>query len=276
MSMFTPTNIEAPVRQRFDRPYVGWPYGGWQVQVQKHPTAVGSDSVRKGMGSDTLELQLGLVGPRSGQGRVQDWVHRDLGASSNFPHWEYQVPDYVGFNALYLKRRNYWLGPGNSWRGTFFGGTSLGNVATFANAGAVLAFGNPGEELAASTTIQPTSVPLADLKLHDQRGAGTTDLRSNSQKAGDDARSSRKWALFVGTDQRYIWKSVFIEGRKEAAHDITLVRHVYDIFAGFSVQLGKEHVFTYKHTRRSLEFRSSQPSVEKRHDIGQLAYELRF
>src|SRR5687768_1848845 len=111
MNMFTPTDIRVDVRQRFDRPYVGWSYGGLQVQRQTpDPRAPASASAKGwGAGVDVLELQFGIVGPAAGQGPIQEWWHRDVGTSEKMPHWEFQVPDYLGLNAVYTKSRHYWL-----------------------------------------------------------------------------------------------------------------------------------------------------------------------
>jgi hypothetical protein len=272
MSIFTPTNLDRDFRQRDDRPYVGWLYTGFQVQVQKRPEELS----RAGMTTDTLELQVGIVGPRSGQGMIQEWWHVDWGTSSHVPHWEFQVQDFIGINAVYTKNKNYWLDRARkTFRATVFGGGAFGNVMTFANIGAVLAIGRPGESVTTSSSIQPSNTNLAlSHSVQQQQQMRAQGLLDGTR---DEAITRRPWelALFAGVDHRFIWESVFVEGRGAARHDIELVPHVYDVFYGLTGRYGA-HMFTYKHIRRSLEFRSSNSDVMTKHDIGKFMYEYRF
>jgi lipid A 3-O-deacylase len=298
MNMYTPSNIVAPVRQRFDRPYVGWLYGGVQSQRRIGRPAFEWTEVRDrfqhGASADTLEIQIGTVGPRAAQGPLQEWIHRDWGLSNNMPRWETQVQNHIGAVGVYTKYKNFWMP--NSWRpswlhwldirGSVYGGAALGNIVGYGNAGVVLAVGQPGEGFFTSqATIMPT---IASIDTPAQVTKPATIALPNIERISPDdqpaqdsstrvatIRRPREWSLFVGTDHRYMTHSIFIQGRGDAAHDISLVRHVYDVFYGFSYRW-RDYTLMYKHIRRSLEFRSPNPAVEKAHDIGQFAFEYRF
>jgi lipid A 3-O-deacylase len=89
-NIYTPASKD-PIPDPKDRPYAGWAYGG---------LSFGSYSKTQ---SNSLELQLGLVGPSSGAAWVQDNFH-DLIRAARFQGWNHQLRDEVAFVVLGERR----------------------------------------------------------------------------------------------------------------------------------------------------------------------------
>jgi lipid A 3-O-deacylase len=125
-NMFTPQDIAEKGLIEDDRPYGGWTYGGVAFQSKNDRRL------------DTIEIQLGMVGPASFTDRTQDLVHklRDIQRPEG---WDNQIKDEPGLAMIYERK---WRIPERSIRGalgydviTHLGGV-LGNVYTYANIGA--------------------------------------------------------------------------------------------------------------------------------------------
>ena len=69
-SIFTPEDITNPNLIVNDRPYAGWLYFGIGL-IKRHKS--GSVWV-----FDTLELDLGIVGPQAYAQNVQTWWHKNI------------------------------------------------------------------------------------------------------------------------------------------------------------------------------------------------------
>ena len=135
-NMYTPENIVRRDRQRNDRPYSGWTYVGAAITSSRELGDQGR--------LDTLEINLGIVGPQSYAGETQREYHRLIGAQ--VPQgWNNQLRNEPGV-VLYYERR--WRNVGKSQllpgiEGDFspHAGASLGNVFTYGGAGATLRIG---------------------------------------------------------------------------------------------------------------------------------------
>ena len=89
-NIYTPADKTKDVDAK-DRPYAGWAYAG---------VSIGSYSRVE---INTLELQLGVVGPSSGSAWVQDHFH-DIIHAARFEGWDHQLGDEVAF-AIFGERR---------------------------------------------------------------------------------------------------------------------------------------------------------------------------
>jgi hypothetical protein len=127
--MFTPEDWRLSVPDPLDRPYAG-------VLVAS-ATYNGRDA--RSMRSTTLEL--GLVGPSTFAEQTQDFLHDRLG-SDEFRGWNHQLRDEPVARIIHqrLRKRVLARGPGMADAIVHHGG-SIGNLATFANAGVELRFG---------------------------------------------------------------------------------------------------------------------------------------
>jgi hypothetical protein len=141
-SVFTPTDLTLTNPSPKDRPYAGWAYvqAGF-VQDAKPEAGQGISRL------DDLELQLGVVGPRAGAEETQNDWHEYLMHETVSNGWAYQLHDEPGLNIIY--QRHWRVGLVNTADdGTGFGmdlvpdaGASIGNILTYANAGATLRIG---------------------------------------------------------------------------------------------------------------------------------------
>jgi hypothetical protein len=89
-NIYTPESL-APIPDPKDHPYAGWAYVGAMVGSYR-PTE-----------ANTLELQVGLVGPSAGSAWVQNHFH-DLIRAARFQGWDHQLNDELAFAVLAERR----------------------------------------------------------------------------------------------------------------------------------------------------------------------------
>lgn len=131
--MYTPEDVETFTPDPQDRPYAGWTYVGLTVQNDYKNT------------QDTMELDLGVVGPSAHAGQTQNAFHRLI--NSPISHgWRSQIDDEIGLLATrtYKMRSDPRLVYGSDWLETDLighGTAQLGNVRTGAGLGATARVG---------------------------------------------------------------------------------------------------------------------------------------
>ena len=275
INMYTPNNIRTSVRQRNDRPFVGWLYGGVLMQAML-PSEKQEASLYRAKAFVSTEIQIGVVGPRAGQGRVQTFIHQDLHLSDNIPNgWQNQVSNRPGAVVLTSFSTNYFYdGPVSKKkfiRVTPMAGITAGNIIQFVSAGAMLAVGRPSDSFV-NSTIKPAVKHMAHFNNVQKPKSDIDSISVNKEEISD---KGWHYDIHTGFDHRYIFNSIFVEGAGEAKHDIDLVHHVYDTILGFSASHGN-FMFSWSRIRRSVEFTSSDPSVVKAHVIGQVIVEWKF
>ncbi|WP_339630852.1 lipid A deacylase LpxR family protein [uncultured Sneathiella sp.] len=131
-NMYTPNDISDPDPPLDERPYAGWLYGAVGIVVETGEKQL-----------DQLQLQFGIVGPSSLAEQSQEFIHKVVG-SPKPQGWDTQLKDEPGLVLTYQR----------SWRAlvsqeiagisvdvTPHVGGALGNIYTYANAGATLRFG---------------------------------------------------------------------------------------------------------------------------------------
>lgn len=131
-NMYTPNDISDPNPPLDQRPYAGWLYGAVGIVVE-----TGEQQL------DQLQLQFGVVGPSSLAEQSQEFIHKVID-SPKPQGWDTQLKDEPGLVLTYQR----------SWRAlvseeiagisvdvTPHVGGALGNIYTYANAGATLRFG---------------------------------------------------------------------------------------------------------------------------------------
>jgi lipid A 3-O-deacylase len=127
--MFTPEDWSLTEPDPRDRPYAGLLFAGLTFNGRD------SHSLR------STSIDVGIVGPSALAEQTQRVVHRAVRADQ-FLGWDHQLNDEPVFRILHQRFRRWDIQP---WRrfGDFtahYGG-SIGNLSTFANAGAELRFG---------------------------------------------------------------------------------------------------------------------------------------
>ena len=127
--IYTPDAISKRTPVLNDRPYAGWLYGS---------AFVVSETERR---ERTLEMTAGVVGPKSLASDAQSWWHGELGIRA--PRgWQYQLHDEPGVMLRLTERRRPW-GRRKHVDLVPHGVAAVGNVLTYAGAGATLRLGAP-------------------------------------------------------------------------------------------------------------------------------------
>ncbi|MFC4991744.1 lipid A deacylase LpxR family protein [Rubritalea tangerina] len=90
--IYTPEDEYAPVPKPGERPYAGWLGGGYALHA-KSPSVFNS-----------VELELGVIGPSARAREVQQWMHNIQGIYQ-FQGWDTQIPDEVTGNLYFTHRR---------------------------------------------------------------------------------------------------------------------------------------------------------------------------
>lgn len=220
-NMYTPRDISIAAAQPNDRPWAAWLYLGGVAQRAR------------GNLLNTLEIDVGVVGPAALGEQVQDGWHRLIGTGRP-KGWDNQGPSEPAFMASFLHKRRYGIGGNGNADIVAHAGASLGTVMTNARAGALLRLGQ-GLTGFGPDTIEPGGAMLQATR----------------------ARQGREWYLFAGIDHRAVARNIFLDG--PAFHDGPSVErrdHVFDTSLGFSFRYNGLR-FSWTRIRRSEEFRSA-------------------
>ena len=222
-NIYTPRDIKNPDPQPNDRPWAGWLYAGWALQwltpAEPHPVL------------DTLELNIGVIGPPALAEEVQTQWHKLVGVSQ--PRgWDHQLPAEPGFMLGYLKK----IKIGNESADIIpHAGVTVGTVMTFARAGGIVRLGKN------LSGFGPDSIEAGGAMLQ-----GTHRQTPN--------RPQFEYYLFAGLDIRAVGYNVFLDGnffRSSPGVDREPV--VYDVLSGLSLRYRTVRV-SFTQIRRSEEF----------------------
>ncbi len=129
--IFTPEDILSSKLIEDDRPYAGWLYTAITFYSKNANTL------------DTMELQLGVIGPAALGREAQNSVHRIRGLKEA-KGWSHQLNNEFGILFLYERKWRALEATHENGLGTDLithGGATVGNVLTFANMGAEWRFG---------------------------------------------------------------------------------------------------------------------------------------
>ena len=242
-SIYTPDNLATDQMVMNDRPYAGWLYLGLVLQregiTSRHEIPV----------LDTFQFHTGIIGPESFAETVQNWWH----ASTGFliPRgWQHQLDDEPGFVFKHLRQWKYSTGREG------FGaellphvGGSLGNVATFANLGAMVRVG---------------------YNLPDDWGVQTID----SLGVQTGSRSDKAFGVygFATLDGRLVAHNAFLDGNTfHGSHHIDKNILVGELRTGLVLAFRRVD-FAATYTMRTREYRG-QPSNES---FGSISINTKF
>jgi len=236
-NIFTPADISRTDLIKNDRPYAGWTY----ISTSYHRTN-SRKKIKYFM--DTVEIQLGIVGPGSYAEQTQRLVHeiRDLQRPNG---WDNQLKNEPGLAIIF--ERKWLFHPGNA--GTFgyslitHTGGALGNVYTYLNSGGELRAG--------------WNIP-ADFGVSLIRPAGSTRL-----SIGKD------FSLygFAAVNGRIVLHDIFLDGNTFTdSHSIDKNNAVADIAAGIAINF-ENVIFTWTQVLRTKEFKGQEDT----HSFGAIA-----
>lgn len=233
-NIYTPQDRTLFVPDPTDRPYAGWSYLEFTFLSK-------TENV-----SDTFALQIGIVGRHSYAQDVQRVAHQWL-ADSRPNGWEHQLHDEVGANLVYERRwRLYGRALGDTLGADLVphAGFSVGNIQTYANAGATVRFGFNLPSDFGVQIIRPGgsggNAPVDDL-----------DPRIDV---------NRRWSLFVfaAADGRGVARDIFLDGNTfRDSPSVEKCPFVADLSYGVGFNLGHCQL-TFTQVFRTREF-ETQP-----------------
>ncbi|MEK6775421.1 MAG: lipid A deacylase LpxR family protein [bacterium] len=232
-SIYTPKDLNRTDVIKDDRPYAGWLYMGFGFHSKTEDQL------------DSVELNVGVVGPASFAHEAQDFVH-ELRGFEKFKGWDNQLSNEPGIAAVY-EHKDKFMSMGS--RGGFgadaithFGG-SLGNVATYLNLGfeTRLGWNIPGDF--GTSAIRPAGDNSAPGSRWDPRLSGKS-----------------AWGLhaFVSVDGRAVLHDIFLDGNTyKDSHSVDREPLVADAAAGVSL-IYRRVKLSYAQIFRTREFRGQK------------------
>ncbi|MEO8599566.1 MAG: lipid A deacylase LpxR family protein [bacterium] len=245
-AMYTPSDKLATGIVKDDRPYAGWLYLGLGYNAR---------DARK---METVEVNLGMVGPASLAEQSQDFIHR-LRGIERFNGWGNQLHNELGLQIVAERKNKFWISEnkfGPAFDAISHYGLSLGNVATYANAGLELRAGSRLPNDFGTAPIRPggdSNAPLAE-------GAASRRLSGSALHA------------FVSLDGRIVARDIFLDGNTFGdSHSVPKKNLVGDLSAGLAWQWPGGKI-TYAYYMRSKEFQSQH----KAHRYGSLTLSLEY
>lgn len=221
-SMFTPEDKGTRTPILNDRPYAGWLYGGLKLQTET-PNRL-----------DTIEMDLGVVGPAALGEQVQNHWHTVIGVNTA-SGWNNQLKNEPG---LVLKAERL-------WRATLIDESdtlgvdvvphavgALGNVFTYAGGGATLRIGQGLKADFGPPRIDP-AVPGSDFFY---------------------APEIFGWYVFAGFDGRAVARNIFLDGNSFARSQSVSKRPLVGDLQGGLALLFAHARLTYTQAVRTKEF----------------------
>lgn len=241
-NMFTPADISRSDLIEDDRPYAGWTY----ISTSYHRINEVEDSMSF---MDTVEIQLGLIGPQSYAEETQKLVHklRDLQTPNG---WDHQLKNEPGLAVVFERK---WLfnpvdsdGPGYSVLSHM--GGAVGNVYTYFNSGTELRLG--------------WNIPR-DYGVSLIRPAGSTRL---------DIGSKFSAFIFGAVNVRAVARDIFLDGNTFTdSHSVDKNYLVADVAGGLAVSY-RNVIVSWTQVLRSKEFKGQDNS----HSFGAIAVSYSF
>ena len=209
-NMFTPEDTANPNLVVNDRPYAGWLYVGIGL-IKRH------NSGRIAI-FDTLELDLGIVGPESFAEDIQVWWHKNISESSRPAGWDNQLKNEPGILLNVERKWRMELTPPD-YEGLQVDflpnvGAALGNVYTYASVGGMFRFG--------------VNLPVDYGPPRIRPGAQGSDFFQY------DKKKAVSWYAYAGVEGRVLATNIFLDGNTFTdSHSVDKKYFVGDLHVGF-------------------------------------------
>lgn len=235
-NMYTPADTSRSDLINDDRPYAGWSYFGLAYHRRARLVEY-LDFV------DSVEIQIGIVGPQAFADETQTLVHqlRDIPVANG---WSHQLKNEPGLGVAFERK---WLfypeseGP-LAVDAIVHAGGALGNVATYLNSGLEIRCG-----------------------LNLPRNFGVSLIRpAGSTLFSPDKKTSL--FLFGAVNGKYVLRDIFLDGNTFTdSHNIDKLNWVADFAAGVTLSY-RNVMLTYSQVTRTREFVGQHDS----HNFGSL------
>jgi lipid A 3-O-deacylase len=227
-NMYTPRDIEIASPQPFDRPWAAWLYGGIVLQALR--TCGNRDAL------DTVELDLGVVGPIALGEEVQNVWHRFIHVPEA-KGWANQIRNEPAFLLTYLHKEKQKLGFVEVIPHV---GAAAGTVMSFVRTGALVRVGRHMSGFGPDR-IEP----------------GGAMLQNVGPRKACDAWWPCEAYVFAGADARIVFWNIFLDGTVfRDSPSVDRKPFVYDLSFGLSVRFRYAR-FTVSRVTRSEEFTST-------------------
>lgn len=240
-NMYTPADITLEDPPLTDRPYAGWLYGSIGLVTQTESRL------------DQLNLQIGVVGPAALAGETQRLVHEIVVGSDDPQGWDTQLHNEPGVVLTYQRSwRAFVSGSshGFGFDATPHVGGSLGNVFTYANAGATFRLGWNLPDDYGPPRIQPSLPGSGYFEAQDRLGV----------------------YLFAGLDGRAVGRNIFLDGNTwRDSRSVDKELFVGDAQVGLAVTYGTARL-AYTHVFRTPEYEGQEDADE----FGAVSLSFRF
>ena len=226
--MFTPEDKFKQELDKSDRAYAGWLYLGIGYQARTQ------DKLH------SIELNVGVVGPAALARETQNLIH-DVRDIERFHGWDNQLNNELGIQLIFERKRRFTPADKYSVANletdiiTHWGG-SLGNVATYLNAGGEWRVG--------------VSLP-SDFGMSTLRPGG----EGNNPGIGDPKNRPLQAHVFLAADARAVAHNIFLDGNSfSESHRVDKKHFVADVTIGMSV-VYKNWNLSYSQVHRTREFK---------------------
>ncbi|MGV8995405.1 MAG: lipid A deacylase LpxR family protein [Parvibaculaceae bacterium] len=235
--IFTPDDTDNPAPILTDRPYAAWLHTTFTLQ------SIRTNDLGESW-QDQWALDVGVVGPDAGGEAVQNNWHKLINVEKA-EGWDNQIKNELGLNLSFERawRSNIFQTPkvfGLSTDIIPYGSLALGNVATYASAGAVWRIGPSLPDDFGPPRIYPAS-------------GGSEWFH---------ASSSFDWYLFAGLEGRAVARDIFLDGNTfRDSQSIEKKNFVGDLKLGAVAVLGGARL-SYTHDIRTREF-DGQPLIDQ-------------
>lgn len=225
-NMYTPEDRLPTTLITDDRPYAGWLYGGMSIHTV-------TDHGKGRMDQESVEVNLGVVGPWSFAEEAQDFVH-EVRNIDTFRGWDNQLKNEPGLMVQYERRWRFFdpikIGP-TAFDAIPHAGASIGNVLTQANVGGSMRWG--------------WNLP---------RNFGPPSLIQGVSSLDRTPQDSISLYTFMTLQGRYVAHNIFLDGNTfRDSHSVDKENWVGDASLGVAVLVGRYKI-AYTNAFRSKEF----------------------
>ncbi len=236
--IYTPETIAATELLVDERPYAGYLYMGFAYPARSDDRL------------DSVEIDLGIVGPSARGEEAQNKVH-EIRGFDKFQGWDNQLRDEPTLQLAYERKQRLLKGKlPLGMEHDFIGhaGGALGNVAAYINAGGEYRLGWGLPEDFGTSAIRPGG---------DNSAPGQGDYRQHrSDKLFHGLHG------FISADGRVVGRDIFLDGNTwKDSHSLDKEYLVADISVGISALIGDWKV-SYGQVFRTREFKAQRHSHE--------------
>ncbi len=245
--IFTPQDIQQTTLILDDRPYAGWLFIG---------TALHTKTFNR---LDSVELQLGMVGPASLAENAQNFVHKTRRIDTA-KGWDNQLDNEPAFALIYEQKRRFRpIEFFDKWGFDVIShaGLALGTVYTYGNVGAEARFG--------------WNIP-ADFGTSLIRPGGDTNAPIDSSDPRLSVQGGFSIHAFAAITGRVVLRDIFLDGNTfSESHEIEKKNLGGDLIIGTSAVV-RGVKFSYAQVFRTREFVGQAAS----HNFGSISVSYTF